>query len=102
MTNIDPKANLAVSWTPGMRHPSIKHIYAAAVESSWYPDPGYNWLQPTDNTKLDVVWTPGMRHPQFPHVLAHKDEGQWIPEPGFQFINPKADLATVASPAKSP
>ena len=85
--------NLDVAWTPGLRHPTIKNIFAAETESSWYPDPGYTWVDA--RMSLDVVWTPGMPHPKYPHVLAHKDEGMWAPAPGYRFVDSKADLKVV-------
>ncbi|HEV7507573.1 MAG TPA: hypothetical protein VGS07_22000 [Thermoanaerobaculia bacterium] len=37
-----PKA----SWSPGKRHYSYPHIYAAPTEGVWFTDPGYQWLSP--------------------------------------------------------
>ncbi|CAK0754748.1 hypothetical protein CCP3SC5AM1_2040001 [Gammaproteobacteria bacterium] len=43
------------NWKPGSMHPNYSHVIASETPSSWKPDEGYAWVNPSDSSDFSVV-----------------------------------------------
>ncbi len=94
--NVPDPNDFKIKWTPGLAHPSLLHVVAAADKNLFAPAPGYTWLSnssvsPKKEGDFRVKWTPGV-HPFWDsHVVALEKENEFAPDPGYEWVKNPAE-----------